>query len=510
MTTPSSRPTVRSARTAGRFARSALGYASLLVGVLVLAGGAVIQPIAVAALLLGIGILALTWTRPKTALAVTFVATLLSPQLQAAAGAAGGILDEALIFGTLSIITVKRLLVERSLVWLPGFAWFLLFGFVGVLGALLYGTPIAITLQGAILLLKCVAFAFTLAQVHWSGEDLHRLARAGMVLAIALIVTGLINLAIPSTWNAVFAGSRGEFYGGIPAIIGPFRQPAAFGRLAVILAASILVYQLFVRSSWWGWVVATVLGGMALLTFRVKALVGLGVVTAGIVLRSGRMLLIVPALALVGALLAIVGPSLFVYVFGDLTLYYGQVSARSRLTAGGLEIAQTYFPLGVGFGRYGSATAADYYSPEYTRLGFESVYGLGSGDAAGAFLNDTQWPALLGETGWLGTTAFVVGSLLAVRVLLFRTSSDELPIVRWLRFSGVAWFVLVMLDSVAAPVFTSPPSYLFLFAAPAIVASIRSDLRTGHHRGALPLDRRPAARDSADRSGIRPTREASS
>lgn len=461
------RPVVRAAAGAG-----------LLGLVFVVSVGAVLSPIAFAALVGAAFIGVLGWMRPKTALAATFIVAVLSPQLQAAAGPLG-VLDEAFIFGTFVVITVRRALMERSLVWLPGLGWFALFGFAGLLGAIIGETPMSIAAQGAVLLLKCVVFAFTLAQTHWRVEDLHRLAKAGMVFAVALIVTGVLNLALPGVWNSIFGGSRGEYYGGIPAIIGPFRQPAAYGRLAVILAASILVYQLFVRSSVFGYLVSLTLGGLSLLTFRVKALVGLAVVSAGIVLRSRRWLLLAALAGVLPAAAVIAGPSLYIYIFGDIALYYGQESARSRMTTGGFQLAREHFPLGVGFGRYGSATAAEYYSPEYYHLGFERVYGLAPGEGRGAFLNDTQWPALLGETGWLGTGAFIVGVILALRTLLRATHGDEPPLVRWIRLSGVAWMVLILLDSVAAPVFSSPPSFLFLFAGAAIVASIRFDLRDG-------------------------------
>ncbi|WP_243075655.1 hypothetical protein [Microbacterium sp. SS28] len=465
----------------GRALRSVVGYSALLLAVGLSAFVGVELPLVLFLAVAGIGFFALAWFRPKTALALTLIGALISPQLQAALGSVGGIADEALIFGTCAAIAARRLVAEKTLVWLPGMGWFVLFLFAGALGAVLYGTPLSISLQGATLLAKCFVFAFAVAQVHWSPKDLQGLAKSGFILALVLIATGFVNLVIPGPWTGLFGGSPVQFTAGIPSIIGPFRQPAAFGRMAVIIAASILVYQFFVRSSWFGYAAAFILAGLALLTFRVKSLVGLLTVSSGLVLRAGRPMLLFVIAGVIPAALAIVGPGLFLYVFGDVDLYYGEgaVSARSRLTDGGLGVAQTYFPLGVGFGRYGSATAADYYSPEYIRLGFQYIYGIGSGIGMGKYLNDTQWPALLGETGWLGTIAFVIGAILAVRVLFFRVADNEPSIIRWIRLSGICWFALIMLDSVAAPAFSSPPSYLFLFAAPAIIASIRSDLRAG-------------------------------
>ncbi|MFH8252108.1 hypothetical protein ACH3VR_17215 [Microbacterium sp. B2969] len=482
----------------GRAVRNAVGYAVLLLAVGASAVVGVRFPLVFFAAVGAIGFFALAWAMPKTALGITLVAALLAPQLGAASGGIGGIADEALIFGTCAALAARRLVTERSLVWLPGTGWFALFMFAGALGAMLYGTPLSISLQGATLLAKCFVFGLAVAQAHWTPKDLRALAKAGFILALVLIGTGMVNLAIPGPWTALFGGSPVSYTAGIPAIIGPFRQPAAFGRMAVIVAASILVYQFFVRSSWYGYAVAFILAGLSLLTFRVKSLVGLIVVSTGLVLRAGRPLLLLVIAGLLPAALAVIGPGLFLYVFGDVDLYYGAgvESARSRLTAGGLQIAAAHFPLGVGFGRYGSATAADYYSPEYIRLGFQYIYGIGSGEGMGRFLNDTQWPALLGETGWLGTIAFAIGAILAVRVLFFRVADDEPSIVRWIRLSGICWFVLIMLDSVAAPAFSSPPSYLFLFAAPGIIASIRSDLRAGslHFPPPVSAPVRPAAR----------------
>ncbi len=465
----------------GRALRSTVAYAALLAAVFVSVLVGVGQPLVFFGAVVGIGFIIVAWRFPKLALALTLVAAAISGELQALLGGVGGIADEAMIFGAATIIVVKRVLYERSVVWLPGTGWFAAFIFAGALGAIVYGTPLAIAVQGATLMTKCVVFAIAVAQLHWTPADLHTLARAGFGLAIVLITTGVANLAIPGPWTGLLGGSAVQYYGGIPAIIGPFQQPAAYGRMATILAASILAYQLFVKSSWFGYLAVVMLTGLALLTFRAKALVGLLVATTGLVLRKGNLLALVVGLAALPAGLILAGPAISVAVFGDLQLYYGagQLSARSRLTAGGWQIAAQHFPLGVGFGRYGSATAADYYSPEYTKLGFEHIYGIGQGPEMGKYLNDTQWPALLGETGWLGTIAFAIGALLALRILLLRLAPDEPSIVRWIRYSGVCWFVLIMLDSVAAPSFTSPPSYLFLFAASAIAASMRTDLRTG-------------------------------
>lgn len=450
------------------------------VGVLVVVAtttAAVREPLLVAGAAGLAALVALFWRYPRTGLLATVVGAMLVTQL-GALGAVGGALDEGMILVGAVVLTVRRLVREGSVVWLPGTVWFVAFGVAGLLSSLQHQVPTTLWLQGGFLLLKAVLVGHAAAQLHWDDRHLATIVRAGTVLAVFLVVTGVLNLAAPGPWTALVARSSPEMHGPLPAVLGPFRFPAAYGRLAVILAAATLTYQLVVRASVRGYVLAVALSGLSLLTFRVKSFVGLVVATAGLVLRTGHRTAVRLALVALPAVLLLVGPSAWAYVKADLDLYYGGgYSARSLLTAGGLLLAERDFPLGAGFGRYGSATASEHYSPEYVALGFEHLWGLGREPGWGAFLLDTQWPALLGETGWLGTLFYAAGVVAVVVALVRRVAPDETRLTRWLRISGICCVVLVMLDSVGAAVLSSPPSYVLLYVAPGIIASMRVDAR---------------------------------
>lgn len=58
------------------------------------------------------------------------------------------------------------------------------------------------------------------------------------------------------------------------------------------------------------------------------------------------------------------------------------------------------FPFGAGAGTFASGVAKMFYSPIYSQLGFEGFYGLNSLD--GRFLNDSFWPIVLGQYGFVG------------------------------------------------------------------------------------------------------------
>lgn len=78
--------------------------------------------------------------------------------------------------------------------------------------------------------------------------------------------------------------------------------------------------------------------------------------------------------------------------------------AKSIMTSTALRIAKDYFPIGTGFGTFGSTYAAKYYSPVY------HIYGIAEnpelGEQTRMYLTDVFWPILLGENGILGTLLY--------------------------------------------------------------------------------------------------------
>lgn len=75
--------------------------------------------------------------------------------------------------------------------------------------------------------------------------------------------------------------------------------------------------------------------------------------------------------------------------------------AKSIMTGTALKIAKDYFPIGTGFGTFGSTYAAKYYSPVYYLYGIADDPQMG--EHARMYLTDVFWPILLGENGVLGT-----------------------------------------------------------------------------------------------------------
>ncbi len=72
----------------------------------------------------------------------------------------------------------------------------------------------------------------------------------------------------------------------------------------------------------------------------------------------------------------------------------------------GMITANRYFPLGSGFGTFGSDIAARNYSKLYIRYGFNNLFGMNDED--GAFLSDTFWITPIAQFGWIAGIMYIL------------------------------------------------------------------------------------------------------
>lgn len=77
-----------------------------------------------------------------------------------------------------------------------------------------------------------------------------------------------------------------------------------------------------------------------------------------------------------------------------------------RTTSRGIMISDAVYLanhhlFGTGLASFGSSMAAEYYSPLYTELGYQSVYGFTRANPT--FLTDGFWNIIIGQFGWPGT-----------------------------------------------------------------------------------------------------------
>ena len=136
-------------------------------------------------------------------------------------------------------------------------------------------------------------------------------------------------------------------------------------------------------------------------TFRVKAI---GMILVYLVfLIPVKKFKNLKGIILIAAVILVVFciiPQINVYYFdsGD--------SPRNLLTSTSFKVANEYFPIGAGFGTFGSYISGAVYSPLYDIYNMSSTWGLTKNNPF--FISDTFWPMIIGQFGYMGLFLFTL------------------------------------------------------------------------------------------------------
>lgn len=130
--------------------------------------------------------------------------------------------------------------------------------------------------------------------------------------------------------------------------------------------------------------------------------------------------------------------------------------AKSIMTSTAFKIAKDYFPIGTGFGTFGSTYAAQNYSPVYYLYGIADNPELGI--QSKQYLTDLFWPILLGETGFIGTLIYC-----ALILLLFIQIQRVFFYNKRKYFLLIYMFVYMLMTTFSEAGFMQPMVMVFAF-----------------------------------------------
>lgn len=150
--------------------------------------------------------------------------------------------------------------------------------------------------------------------------------------------------------------------------------------------------------------------------------------------------------------MVIVGIVCIVCAWSQIYFYFvflGGQSARSVMLFTSFKIMKDYFPIGTGFGCYASHSAAVNYSPVYIKYGFNYIYELRNA-AEGTFFDDQFWPIIFGQTGVIGTAAYI-----CILVFLFRKVQKLFKVNLKTYTAALVVFIYLLVSSTAEPTFNN-------------------------------------------------------
>ncbi len=182
-------------------------------------------------------------------------------------------------------------------------------------------------------------------------------------------------------------------------------------------------------------------------TLRTKSLCALlcAIVLMVYVMKKNKKIDI-KKLALIGGVICLLGFNTFKYYF------LSDGFARSEIMFASLEIASDYFPLGTGFGTFGSWASGLSYSKVYYLYGLNNVWGISPYDFSA--IADSFWPTLLGQFGYFGAILY----LLILIKLFSNIQKDFNPEQKYIYISKLIAFVYLLISSTSESAFFNPLS----------------------------------------------------
>lgn len=124
-------------------------------------------------------------------------------------------------------------------------------------------------------------------------------------------------------------------------------------------------------------------------------------------------------------------------------------SARSDLMNTSIKIANDYFPIGTGFGTFGSFVSGENYSEIYEVYGIDDTFGLSKGNST--FLSDNFWPMIIGQFGYIGMILYLI-----CIVCIFIDIQKSININKYVYMAKIGALTYLLISSIAEASFVNP------------------------------------------------------
>ncbi|MBQ1516396.1 MAG: hypothetical protein IIZ51_11155 [Lachnospiraceae bacterium] len=135
----------------------------------------------------------------------------------------------------------------------------------------------------------------------------------------------------------------------------------------------------------------------------------------------------------------------------------GAYAIRVMMHQDAATLARNFFPLGSGFGTFGSAVAADNYSPLYYAFDYDKIWGMQP--TRSDYLCDTFWPIVIGQNGWIGAACFGI-AVACFLLIAFRAVGRN----RYIAWAMLSVIIYELISSIAETSFFNPASCVMFFA----------------------------------------------
>ncbi len=341
-----------------------------------------------------------------------------------------------------------------------------LFCVMGFVGNARSQSTVKVALLGAFTTIKPILLFWSMSQYDFEWKHFYNFIKKFNFIFPLIVVSYIFDFFIPSFRRSIGIISQAEdIRMGMRSLGGLFNKFTNGILFALIYYIS---YRFYLRSAKWKYYFAAF---MVIASFKIKDIFGFFVGNTLLSFHQfKKRYLVVIAIGLMA--LFNVYATLMPEHYGA---YIGNKDrsniARVVLYETSLKIIVDEFPFGVGHGMYASPISQQYKSDIYRKYGIDDVYGLSyRKNDDGAFMTDTFWPMIIGETGFIGTVLYALILLYCFypSVKGFFSNSRDLKYV----FPAFLFFVF-LLTSLGKPVFNGPPHCLVIWGFAGIFKSLQ-------------------------------------
>ena len=352
------------------------------------------------------------------------------------------------------------------------FFWILFFLIIGIIGCIYYSNYQLKTLLVSSFLMIKFFICLMAVMIYPPNEQIKKdIICSIKILGYISIFSGLINLILPKIWLKLIPYTYTYYRDGLNSIMGLFIHAGQYGWF-MMFTALIYLSEYEVTKSTKKNIGFFVFAIFALLSLKVKVIITFIFISLlklfKIEKRKINFKKVIILILVIGVL--ILSNKLIVSTYNQyFTDNNKNTSARYALLKGSISIMKDYFPLGVGFSKYGTFYAAENYSEYYYKYNCDIVWGLMPN--AIFFGTDTFWPAIFGETGFLGTVIYVI-----ILFMIFKWLDINLKLKNnFYSFWGFFVFVQAIIESSGEPIFNSSPQNILIAICLGIALSQKNE-----------------------------------
>lgn len=379
-------------------------------------------------------------------------------------------LDELFIICGLSFVILRSRSIRKStLTLLLIMLGILLLGF---LSGGYHKVPLDITLKGAFLAVKGMLLFFIFKNLKFSETDIAKIMKLVYVLGLLSLFFAVVDILLKESFrNLLHTNNKLDTRSNILSVQSLFIHPGVYGWFTLFVGLYFLA-QYLIKGEKKAFIYTSLFFFFSILSLRSKVLMAIAAILLLVTIKRRIYIIGLTFVGIIGFLL-----------FGDVIMDLIQLtteryisadvteSARKALYETGYLIGLNEFPLGEGFGRFGSWIARVEYSPVYYEYGLNNVYGLKPDNPIWA--TDTYWPSIMGEIGIIGMILLISFFAFMIRYIYvkFRDLDFSKDVKVFLLFS---LFVIIqsLIESTGEQIFNSSPQYIYIFAVIGIAFSL--------------------------------------